>query len=246
MTAPAAPVALIPAAHSIPVSAVPTAPISSVPTVPFPPTPVAPIPGNFGTLSFSSYFILFSFASLFFPRHLFLFFSSCLAFHSPFIVGPLPTIPSQFEAGSSSAAVPDDVASFFVRFDQPEVNDLGTADFWAFGPPYVDFYGFRVPEDCAPHLVILYSRHGDFIREFRLGRSSREHFLRMLGCVLNDIEHNFIDSVSAGKILQWRATVQELISVGFAVEFILEHLREIARAFFMRRVRPAVEAIDAR
>ena len=34
--------------------------------------------------------------------------------------------------------------------------------------------------------------------------------------------------------------------MGFAVEFILEHLREIARAFFMRRVRPAVEAIDVR
>ena len=34
--------------------------------------------------------------------------------------------------------------------------------------------------------------------------------------------------------------------MGFGVEFILEHLREIARAFFMRRVRPAVEAIDVR
>ena len=34
--------------------------------------------------------------------------------------------------------------------------------------------------------------------------------------------------------------------MGFAVEFILEHLREIARAFFMRRVRPTVEAIDVR
>ena len=68
----------------------------------------------------------------------------------------------------------------------------------------------------------------------------------MLGCVLNDIQHNFIDSVSAGRILQWRAVIQELISVGFTVEFILEHLREVARAFFMRRVQPAVEAIDAR
>ena len=66
----------------------------------------------------------------------------------------------------------------------------------------------------------------------------------MLGCMLNDIEHNFIDTVSAERILQWRAAVQELISVGFAVEFILEHLREIARAFFMRKVRPAIEAID--
>ena len=42
------------------------------------------------------------------------------------------------------------------------------------------------------------------------------------------------------------AAIQELISVGFVVEFILEHLREIARALFMRIVQPAVEAIDAR
>ena len=40
--------------------------------------------------------------------------------------------------------------------------------------------------------------------------------------------------------------MQEFISVGFAVEFILKHLCEISRAFFMRRVRPAIEVIDVR
>ena len=119
MTAPASPVAPVPAAPSVPVSVVPTAPVSSVPAVPFPSTPVAPIPGNFGTLSFSFYFILF------------FFFSSCLAFHSPFVVGPLPTIPSQFEAGSSFAAVPDDAASFFVRFDQ-QSSGLPVLPMWTF------------------------------------------------------------------------------------------------------------------
>ena len=138
--------------------------------------------------------------------------------------------------GSSSTAVPDDAATFFARFDQPEVNDLGSADFWASGPPYVDFYDFRVPKDCVSHLVMIYSSRGDFMQAFRLGRSAREHFLKMLGCVLNDIEHNFIDSVSTERILQWRAVIQELISVGFAVEFVLDHLREVARALFMRRV----------
>ena len=47
--------------------------------------------------------------------------------------------------GSSFAAIPNpanDAATFFARFDQLEVNDLGPADFWAFGPPYMDFYGF--------------------------------------------------------------------------------------------------------
>ena len=33
--------------------------------------------------------------------------------------------------------------------------------------------------------------------------------------------------------------------MGFAMEFVLDHLREVARALFMRRVQPAVDAIDA-
>ena len=73
---------------------------------------------------------------------------------------------------------------------------------------------------------------------FCLGRSAREHFLKLLGSVVNDIEHNFVDTVSTKRILQWRAAIQELVSVGFAMEFILDHLREIARAFFMKKVQP--------
>ena len=30
------------------------------------------------------------------------------------------------------------------------------------------------------------------------------------------------------------------------MEFLLDHLREIVRAFFMRKVQPSVDAIDAR
>ena len=63
---------------------------------------------------------------------------------------------------------------------------------------------------------------------------------------MNDIEHNFVDTVSTERILQWKATIQELISVGFAVEFILNHLREVAQAVFIRRVQPTVDAINTR
>ena len=122
-----------------------------------------------------------------------------------FLTGPLPTAPSQFEVGSSSATVPDpmgEATTFFARFDQPRVNDLDLADFWGFGPPYVDFHGFRVPEDCASHLEVVYSSQGDFMQGFRLGRSAKEQFLKLLGRVMNDIEHNFIDIVSTERILQ--------------------------------------------
>ena len=73
---------------------------------------------------------------------------------------------SQFEVGSSSATIPDpvqEVATLFARFDQPEVNDLGLADFSGSGPPYADFYGFWVPEDCVSHLMMVHSNRDDFM-----------------------------------------------------------------------------------
>ena len=33
--------------------------------------------------------------------------------------------------------------------------------------------------------------------------------------------------------------------MGFAMEFVLDHLGEVARAFFMKRVQPTVNVIDA-
>ena len=68
--------------------------------------------------------------------------------------------------------------------------------------------------------------------------------MKLLGSVMNDIKHNFVDTVSTKRIIQWRATVQELVSMGFVVEFILDHLCEITCAVFMKKVQPAVDAID--
>ena len=59
---------------------------------------------------------------------------------------------------------------------------------------------------------------------FPLGRFAREHFIKLLKCVMNDIDHDFIDTISIERILKWRVAVQELILVEFVVEFLLEHL----------------------
>ena len=116
--------------------------------------------------------------------------------------------------GNSSAIVLDPVSkatTFFTRFDQPEVNDLDLADFWGARSPYVDFHSFRVSEECFSHLEVVYSNLENFMQGFLFDHSAREHFLKLLGCVMSDIEHNFVDTVSAERILQWRVAVQELI-----------------------------------
>ena len=53
----------------------------------------------------------------------------------------------------------------------------------------------------AHHFEVVYSSLKNFMHEFLFGRSAREHFLKLLGCVMNDIEHNFVDTVSAERIL---------------------------------------------
>ena len=208
-----------------------TASVSTVPSVPVSILPTAPIITGLGELSFplflSSFFFFCAFVfSLFLKKKLLVL---CLVL---FLIGPLPTAPSQLEMGNSSATIPDlvqEATTFFAHFDQPEVNDLGPVDLWGSRPPYVDFHDFRVPEDCVSHLVIVHSNRGDFMQGLCLDCSAREHFLRMLGSVMNDIEHNFVDTVSIERILQWRAAIQELISMGFSVEFVLDHLHEVAQ-----------------
>ena len=103
--------------------------------------------------------------------------------------------PSRFEIGSSSATVPNPVseaAAFFAHFEQVETNDFDLADFWCVESPYVDFHNFWVPEECVAHLEADYNSHGDFIQGFPFSHSTREHFLKLLGCVINDVENNFM------------------------------------------------------
>ena len=121
------------------------------------------------------------------------------------MLGPLPSVPSQFKVGSSFATILDPVgeaATFFVHFDQLEINDLDPANFWTFDPLYVNFHGFRIPQDCVSHLEAVFSSQGDFMQGFCFSHSAREHFLKLLGSVMNDIEHNFVDTVSLERILQ--------------------------------------------
>ena len=246
---PSAPVFAIPivpisAIPTIPASTIPTTPISTVPAVPAPvlATPATSILTSLGMFSSSHPLLHFFIKSSSFLLQGFSHRVACS------LSGLILTAPSQFEVGNSFATILDLVSeaiTFFTRFDQHEVNDLDPADFWGSGPPYVDFHGFRVLKDCASHLEVVYSSRGDFMQGFLLGRSSKEHFLELLGSAMNNIEHNFVDTISAEQILQWRVAVQELVSMGFAMKFILDHLHEIAQAFFMKKVQPAVDAIDS-
>ena len=137
------PTAAPPATPIAPVSAIPTALVSVVPSVPISTLPTGSILTGPDEFLFPYLLLHFFLVSLSFLDHGFSYHALC------FMLSLLLIVLSQFEVGNSFVTVPNpmsEAATFFTRFDQPEVNDLDPIDFWGFGPPYVDFHGFWVPK----------------------------------------------------------------------------------------------------
>lgn len=143
----------------------PTMPTIPAFAVPAAPTPMGP--GNFLTFVFSSIKI-FIISFIYFLRLFFM--GLCCTLCSLSVSFPIEVdLTSWFEVSSSFIAIPNpasEAAAFFTQFDQAETNDLDLSDFCGVGSPYIDFHGFRVPEECITCLEVIYSSRGDFMQEF--------------------------------------------------------------------------------
>lgn len=74
--------------------------------------------------------------------------------------------PKTAASCSCSTTIPDlasEAAAFFTQFNLPETNDLYLINFSGAGTPYVDFHGFRVPQEYITHLEAVYNNRRDFM-----------------------------------------------------------------------------------
>jgi hypothetical protein len=70
--------------------------------------------------------------------------------------------------------------------------------------------------------------------------------LTLLCCVLAQMRDTNLEDVTETKILEWKSVVQELVQEGFLLEFMIDHLREIARDMFGRRLTAELKTLEAR
>jgi hypothetical protein len=109
----------------------------------------------------------------------------------------------------------------------------------------VSFLRFQVPSGCLLILESLHKRFGDFTSGFKFGYGSGSFYLHLLSGMLCDMRRTPLELVTEGKLQDWRGVARELIDLGFAVDFLLERIREVARMYFGRKASAEVEAIDA-
>uniref|UniRef100_A0A2N9GKF6 Aminotransferase-like plant mobile domain-containing protein n=1 Tax=Fagus sylvatica TaxID=28930 RepID=A0A2N9GKF6_FAGSY len=119
--------------------------------------------------------------------------------------------PSSSQTQSAAEVIiPGRVAAFFARFEERAPNPYPDWHFWKFEGPLVAYGNFWVHQDAVPLFAGVV-------------------------CEVWGLHYPFqvcFKTLSEPKILSWRSVVQDLIAVGFDLDFMLEHLRKVARKFF--------------
>ena len=92
----------------------------------------------------------------------------------------------------------------------------------------------------------MWKKYGNFITYFKLGIFVGRAMLTLLCCVLAQMRNTNLENVTETKILEWKIVVQELIKEGFHLDFILDHLREVARDMLGRKLVAELKALEAR
>ena len=134
------------------------------------------------------------------------------------------------------------LSTFLARFDLLEFNSLPISHFHRFSPSYGSFLCFSVPMEGLPLLEGLFKRHGDFTSGFTGGVFLGNILMELLCAVLISLKGSLLDSLSEGKLLEWKGVVQDLLEAKFSLSSLLEHLRSLAHALFQRQASKSIDA----
>uniref|UniRef100_A0A2N9HIE7 Aminotransferase-like plant mobile domain-containing protein n=1 Tax=Fagus sylvatica TaxID=28930 RepID=A0A2N9HIE7_FAGSY len=153
--------------------------------------------------------------------------------------------PSSSQTRSAvEVIIPGRVAAFFASFEERAPNPYPDWHFWRFEGPLVAYGNFWVYQDAVPLLQGLSAKFGDFTTHFKFGAGFGGPMISLLGSVLADMRRTSFKTLSESKILSWRSVVQDLIAVGFDLDFLLEHLRKVARKFFGEAIASEMKVVQ--
>lgn len=99
------------------------------------------------------------------------------------------------------------VPAFLTRFDSLEFNSLPASHFYFFGLPFANFLRFFVPTEGLPLLEGLLRVHEDFTNGFKEGVFLGNILMELLYDMLVSLKNTSLDSLSEGRLLEWRKVV---------------------------------------
>uniref|UniRef100_A0A2N9JA03 Aminotransferase-like plant mobile domain-containing protein n=1 Tax=Fagus sylvatica TaxID=28930 RepID=A0A2N9JA03_FAGSY len=179
------------------------------------------------------------------------------------LFGVAPRFERIFREESSPMVVSDRPSSgIFIGGQVPalegtpiqDADDGGMADTEVRGVDVVPEDTSSLEKESVVHVVSaaassssdvgLTAKFGDFTTHFKFGAGFGGPMLSLLGSVLADMRRTSFKTLSEPKIFSWRSVVQDLIAVGFDLDFMLEHLRKVARKFFGEAIASEIKTVQ--
>ncbi|GMY21302.1 mads-box protein jointless [Fagus crenata] len=162
------------------------------------------------------------------------------------VADPVESRSKTFNATDPIAAesIAAELALFMEKFEKVEYNSQPREHFWIWTVSLNEFIQFKVPSEGLPLLIHLKERYGNFTAGFQFGATTGSFMLSMLCAVLLDMQNSFVGNIDEVRLLEWRGVVRELMKAGFAVGFILDHLRHMARAVFSQIAKGVFENLN--
>ena len=141
-------------------------------------------------------------------------------------VASLPPRPMAMTSSSVGAStISAEAVDSYREFDKRMPNPHPKWHFWKFTGPLVSFGDFWVPSDSVPYLQQLTIKYDNFVTKFKLGAGFGGPMLSLLGNVLAAMDKSDLGNVMKVQILTWKSVIQDLMEVGFDLEFMIGHLR---------------------
>uniref|UniRef100_A0A2N9IZR2 Aminotransferase-like plant mobile domain-containing protein n=1 Tax=Fagus sylvatica TaxID=28930 RepID=A0A2N9IZR2_FAGSY len=130
-------------------------------------------------------------------------------------VSPPPRPTIEADSTVDVGSLFSEVADFLKEFDAKAPNPHPEQYFWSFNGPLVPFGDFWVPNDCSPYLSVLAA-----------------------------MSESSLEDVTKVHILAWRSVIQDLMDVGFDLEFMIKRLRQTAQCLFGKRLANEIKALQ--
>ncbi|EOY13203.1 Fiber Fb17-like protein [Theobroma cacao] len=137
------------------------------------------------------------------------------------------------------------LAEFLMKIDEDVQSNVDISDFMSFLEGEHKTIGrYSFPLSLVPTVERIISVYGDVSAPSLINSNVAGQIYILFCATVKEMEHLHLDQVSPEKMLKWRDAIKDALRINFNVEFAMNHLKKIARAYFGLAGRQVLQSID--
>ncbi|XP_021288211.1 uncharacterized protein LOC110419470 [Herrania umbratica] len=137
------------------------------------------------------------------------------------------------------------LAEFLMKIDEDVQSNVNISNFMIFLEGEHKTIGrYSFPLSLVPTVERLVSVYGDVSASSLMNPIVTGQIYIVFCATIKEMEHLHLDQLSLEKMLKWRDAIKDALRINFNVDFAMNHLKKIARAYFGLAGTQVLQSID--